>query len=84
MSSSTLPRELWSHPDPKSTQMYKFMQLVNKGHKLNLAVSISTEIQAKNVLETPTNTLHRPFRTSTNGQSITAQTSTLSSSTTPT
>ncbi|KAJ1329236.1 acetoacetyl-CoA synthetase [Microdochium nivale] len=37
MSSSPLPRELWSHPDPKSTQMYQFMQLVNKQHGLNLS-----------------------------------------------
>lgn len=33
-----LPRKLWEHPDPKSTDMYKFMQEVNKKHGLNLQV----------------------------------------------
>jgi len=84
MSSGTLPRELWSHPDPKSTQMYKFMHLVNKEHKLNLAVGLSVKKQVTNVLEMLANTTPRPSRTSTNGPSITAQTSTLSSSTMPT
>ncbi|KAH7033009.1 acetoacetyl-coenzyme A synthetase [Microdochium trichocladiopsis] len=37
MSSEPLPRELWSHPDPESTQMYKFMQLVNRDHHLKLS-----------------------------------------------
>lgn len=25
-----LPRKLWEHPDPESTQMWKFMQEVNR------------------------------------------------------
>ncbi|KAF7524944.1 hypothetical protein G7054_g11257 [Neopestalotiopsis clavispora] len=33
---ATLPRKLWEHPDPQSTEMYKFMQTVNQKHKLNL------------------------------------------------
>ncbi|KAI8625399.1 acetoacetate-CoA ligase [Xylariaceae sp. FL1651] len=30
------PRKLWEHPDPKSTQVWKFMQLMNKKYHLNL------------------------------------------------
>ncbi|KXJ92878.1 acetoacetyl-coenzyme A synthetase [Microdochium bolleyi] len=37
MTSPQLPRELWSHPDPQSTQVYQFMQLVNKDQGLNLS-----------------------------------------------
>jgi len=33
-----LPRKLWEHPDPKSTEMYKFMQEVNQKYKLDLKV----------------------------------------------
>ncbi|ETS77143.1 hypothetical protein PFICI_11017 [Pestalotiopsis fici W106-1] len=33
---ATIPRKLWEHPDPQSTEMYKFMQSVNQKHKLNL------------------------------------------------
>lgn len=33
-----LPRKLWEHPDPKSTEIYKFMQNVNRKHGLNLKV----------------------------------------------
>ncbi|KAK1826774.1 acetoacetyl-CoA synthetase [Podospora conica] len=33
---TTLPRKLWEHPDPKSTQMWKFMQTVNTSHNLQL------------------------------------------------
>ncbi len=32
---STTPRKLWEHPDPKSTEMWKFMQRVNKNHNRN-------------------------------------------------
>lgn len=30
-------QELWRHPDPKSSQMWEFIQRVNKEHDLNLA-----------------------------------------------
>lgn len=33
---TTIPRKLWEHPDPQSTEMYKFMQKVNRKHNLNL------------------------------------------------
>lgn len=33
-----LPRKLWEHSNPKSTEMYKFMQKVNRKHGLNLMV----------------------------------------------
>ena len=29
-------QELWRHPDPKSTQMWDFLQSVNKQHNLSL------------------------------------------------
>ncbi|OAA68742.1 AMP-dependent synthetase/ligase [Niveomyces insectorum RCEF 264] len=31
-----LPRKLWEHPDPTSTEMYQFMQAVNAKYGLNL------------------------------------------------
>ncbi|KAI3323228.1 acetoacetate-CoA ligase [Xylariaceae sp. AK1471] len=31
-----IPRKLWEHPNPKSTQMYSFMQLINQKYHLNL------------------------------------------------
>ncbi|KAH8205188.1 hypothetical protein TruAng_000600 [Truncatella angustata] len=33
---SIIPRKLWEHADPKSTNMWKFMQKVNGKHGLNL------------------------------------------------
>jgi acetoacetyl-CoA synthetase len=39
MDSLQVPRKLWEHPDPKSTEMYKFMQDVNKKHNLEIKVS---------------------------------------------
>jgi acetoacetyl-CoA synthetase len=33
---TTVPRKLWEHPHPKSTQMWKFMQNVNASHNLRL------------------------------------------------
>ncbi|KAI1180847.1 acetoacetate-CoA ligase [Nemania sp. FL0916] len=33
---AAVPRKLWEHPNPKSTQMWEFMQLVNKKHHLDL------------------------------------------------
>ncbi|KAH9901932.1 acetoacetate-CoA ligase [Xylariomycetidae sp. FL2044] len=33
---ATLPRKLWEHPNPKDTQIYEFMQLINKKKHLNL------------------------------------------------
>jgi hypothetical protein len=35
---SPIPRKLWEHPDPKRTQMYKFMQEANRKHNLNIKV----------------------------------------------
>jgi acetoacetyl-CoA synthetase len=31
-----IPRKLWEHPDPKSTNMYRFMQRVNRKRNLSL------------------------------------------------
>ncbi|KAI0490831.1 acetoacetate-CoA ligase [Xylaria cf. heliscus] len=31
-----IPRKLWEHPSPKSTQLWEFMQLINKKYHLNL------------------------------------------------
>ncbi|RDL36366.1 Acetyl-CoA synthetase-like protein [Venustampulla echinocandica] len=31
-----VPRELWKHPNPESTEMYKMMQQINQKHNLNL------------------------------------------------
>ncbi|KAI1754520.1 acetoacetate-CoA ligase [Xylaria castorea] len=31
-----IPRKLWEHPDPKSTQLWEFMQLINRKYRLNL------------------------------------------------
>ncbi|CAK7220048.1 hypothetical protein SBRCBS47491_004057 [Sporothrix bragantina] len=36
------PRKLWEHPDPKGTQMYKFMQTVNQ--KLELKIKTFDEL----------------------------------------
>ncbi|KAI1075924.1 acetoacetyl-coenzyme A synthetase [Whalleya microplaca] len=33
---ASIPRKLWEHPNPKSTQMYEFMQLINKKHQTAL------------------------------------------------
>ncbi|TGO85645.1 hypothetical protein BPOR_0377g00140 [Botrytis porri] len=36
MSSMSLPRKLWEHPNPKSTAMYKLMQEINQKHNLQI------------------------------------------------
>ncbi|KAI0969711.1 hypothetical protein F4678DRAFT_151731 [Xylaria arbuscula] len=33
---TAIPRKLWEHPNPKGTQLWEFMQLVNQKHHLNL------------------------------------------------
>ncbi|KAI0457930.1 hypothetical protein F5B21DRAFT_56895 [Xylaria acuta] len=33
---ATIPRKLWEHPNPKSTQLWEFMQLVNQKYRLDL------------------------------------------------
>ena len=33
-----MPRKLWEHPDPKGTDMWKFMQESNRRYGLNLEV----------------------------------------------
>ncbi|KAI1129467.1 acetoacetate-CoA ligase [Nemania abortiva] len=35
--STIIPRKLWEHPNPKSTQLWEFMQLVNRKYHLNLS-----------------------------------------------
>ncbi|KAI1820602.1 acetoacetate-CoA ligase [Xylaria intraflava] len=32
-----IPRKLWEHPNPKSTQLWDFMQLINQKYNLNLS-----------------------------------------------
>ncbi|KAH9998567.1 acetoacetyl-coenzyme A synthetase [Xylariaceae sp. FL0662B] len=32
----SVPRKLWEHPNPESTQMYEFLQHINKKHPTNL------------------------------------------------
>ena len=34
-----MPKILWQHPDPQSTQLYKFKSFVERKHNLNLPVS---------------------------------------------
>ncbi|RDW81903.1 acetoacetyl-CoA synthetase-like protein [Coleophoma cylindrospora] len=36
MDSLQVPRKLWEHPDPTSTEMYKLMQEINQRHHLNI------------------------------------------------
>ena len=36
MDATDVPRKLWEHPNPKSTEMYRFMLEVNKKHDLQL------------------------------------------------
>lgn len=38
MQEQPLPRELWRHPDPKSTDMEAFRKMVNKTRGKNLKV----------------------------------------------
>lgn len=38
METNVLLRKLWEHPDPESTQMWKFMQEVNRMRGRNLEV----------------------------------------------
>ncbi|TRX96241.1 hypothetical protein FHL15_002965 [Xylaria flabelliformis] len=33
---TAIPRKLWEHPDPKSTQLWEFMQIINQKYRLNL------------------------------------------------
>jgi acetoacetyl-CoA synthetase len=40
MVTSEMPRKLWEHPDPNSTQMYDFMQEANGTYGLNLKVCL--------------------------------------------
>lgn len=39
MDTHEIPRKLWEHPDPKSTQMYQYLQSVNSKFNLQLKVS---------------------------------------------
>ena len=38
MDSVNVPRKLWEHPNPKSTEMYRLMQEINSKHQLQLEV----------------------------------------------
>lgn len=38
MDSLSMPRKLWEHPDPGSTEMYKLMQEINAKYNLQLKV----------------------------------------------
>jgi acetoacetyl-CoA synthetase len=38
MDSLAVPRKLWEHPNPESTEMYRFMQEINKKNNLQLQV----------------------------------------------
>ena len=35
-SADNTPEKLWEHPDPESTKMWKFLQVVNEKYNLNL------------------------------------------------
>lgn len=48
-----LPRKLWEHPDPKSTQLWKFMQEVNRKSGRNLQVRNSPEFVHTNFGSVP-------------------------------
>lgn len=41
MATTEIPRKLWEHPDPQSTQMYILMQEINKKKNLKLEVCCS-------------------------------------------
>lgn len=40
-SAGRVPRKLWEHPDPKSTQMWRFMQDINRESRRDLEVSLA-------------------------------------------
>lgn len=44
MDMNTVPRKLWEHPDPKSTNMWRFMQEANQRNNLNLKVCSFIEL----------------------------------------
>lgn len=44
MESLAVPKKLWEHPDPQSTEMYKLMQEINSRYNLQLNVCTSTTI----------------------------------------
>jgi acetoacetyl-CoA synthetase len=46
MDSVSVPRKLWEHPDPKSTEMYRLMQEIKAKHNLRLNVSLCHHIQS--------------------------------------
>lgn len=65
---AAIPRKLWEHPNPKNTQMFKFMQEVNKKHNLDLNVSGRSHNRAELVL-----TDNSPFGVCINGRSPTGR-----------
>jgi hypothetical protein len=38
MATVDVPRKLWEHPDPRSTEMYKLMQEINTKQNIHLEV----------------------------------------------
>jgi acetoacetyl-CoA synthetase len=44
MAAAALPRKLWEHPNPKGTQLWGFMELINKKYNLDLTVRVSTSV----------------------------------------
>ncbi|KAI0470829.1 hypothetical protein GGR56DRAFT_115749 [Xylariaceae sp. FL0804] len=42
---AAIPRKLWEHPDPKSTQIYEFMTRLNQKYGLNMKVQYLPPIQ---------------------------------------
>ena len=45
ISNAEVPKILWQHPKPESTQMYRFKRAVEKKHGLNLPVRLNATQQ---------------------------------------
>jgi len=50
MDSVNVPRKLWEHPNPKSTEMYRLMQEINTKHQLHLDVCLRSILAAFEIL----------------------------------
>lgn len=55
MATVDIPRKLWEHPDPRSTEMYKLMQEINKKENLQLEVRDSFSYARYTVAHQPIN-----------------------------
>jgi len=71
-SPSVMPRKLWEHPNPDSTNMAQFMRDVNQKRGTNLKVIQRKDYQG---LCKETKHWYRYSKTYTNGHSTNAQTS---------